>query len=174
MQGGGRGSARSVAPARARSRVMQPRPSRTTASIASSCTLCLWHDSTDSRACMIGSAYCTTPALAASLSLSFCTMTWSTPQSSPCTSLCFSAASALCVPICSVPQSRPTITGISCTTIGVVSAALDRTTSLMASNACVCTRTASASSTGRDACAHVGGARASERAAQRHASTEHA
>ena len=36
---------------------------------------------------MIWSANCRMPALVLSCSLSFCTMTWSTPQRSPCSSI---------------------------------------------------------------------------------------
>lgn len=54
--------------------------------------------------------------------------------------------------ICTVSISLETTSGMSCTTMGVVSAAEWRTTSLMASNACVCSCVCSAPSTGRPAC----------------------
>jgi hypothetical protein len=54
--------------------------------------------------------------------------------------------------ICTVSPSLDTTSGMSCTTMGVVSAAEERTTSLIASNACVCSRACSAASAGRAAC----------------------
>lgn len=78
-------------------------------------------------------------------------------------SACRSAASAECGCAAHVSLSLPTNSGMSCTTMGTTSLAEDRTTSLIASKAWVCSRVCSARSSGREACKGWGGGEKGEK-----------
>mmetsp|Transcript_11625 Transcript_11625/g.31693 ORF Transcript_11625/g.31693 Transcript_11625/m.31693 type:complete len:381 (-) Transcript_11625:1093-2235(-) len=110
-----------------------------TASIASSCTVALRWLKMRSRVSMIWSAQFMIAGFVPSSSLSFCMMTCSTPHSWPCTSACFSRASAVPAGSSKVLWISGSTTPMSCATTSKVSLEAARTRSLMASNALIWT-----------------------------------